>query len=62
MPRRLGNPKWTSGQDPRMPQLPTAFEEQVKKLGLNEQTCATSEALQQWYERNKDHAISRNGS
>jgi len=34
--------------------LPTAFEEQVKALGLNEQTCATSEQLEQWCKRNKD--------
>ena len=34
--------------------LPTAFEEQVQKLGLNAQTCETSEALKQWCERNKD--------
>ncbi len=29
------------------PDVPTAFEEQVQKLGLNEQTCATSEELKQ---------------
>jgi hypothetical protein len=34
--------------------MPTAFEEQVQELGLNEQTCATSEKLKQWCERNKD--------
>jgi hypothetical protein len=47
MPRRRGNPP--------MPQLPTLFEEQVQKLGLNDQTCATSEALHRWCERNKNH-------
>jgi hypothetical protein len=36
------------------PRLPTGFEEQVKKLGLNEQNCATSEKLKQWCELNKD--------
>jgi len=35
------------------PDVPTAFEEQVQRLGLNEQTCATSEKLKQWCERNK---------
>ena len=34
--------------------LPTAFEEQVQKLGLNAHTCETSEELKQWCERNKD--------
>ena len=36
------------------PDVPTAFEEQIKKLGLSEQTCATSEKLKEWCERNKD--------
>jgi hypothetical protein len=36
------------------PRLPTAFEEQLRKLGLTEQTCVASEELRQWCERNKD--------
>ena len=36
------------------PDLPTAFEEQVEKFGLNEHTCVASEELRQWCERNKD--------
>jgi hypothetical protein len=36
------------------PRLPTAFEEQVRKLGLTDQTCLTSEELREWCERNKD--------
>jgi hypothetical protein len=36
------------------PDVPTEFEEQVQKLGLNDQTYATSEGLKQWCERNKD--------
>ncbi len=36
------------------PALATAFEEQVRKLGLNLQTCATSKELRLWCERNKD--------
>jgi len=36
------------------PRLQTAFEEQVRKLGLTEETCATSEDLRRWCERNKD--------
>lgn len=38
------------------PNVPTAFEEQVQKLGLNEQTCATSEKLRQWCQSNKDRS------
>ena len=36
------------------PNVSTAFEEQVEKLGLNEQTCVASEELRRWCERNKD--------
>jgi hypothetical protein len=34
--------------------LPTAFELQVRKLGLDERTCVTSRALRLWCEKNKD--------
>jgi len=34
--------------------LPTAFERQVHKLGLDERTCVTSRALRLWCEENKD--------
>jgi len=36
------------------PALATAFEEQVRKLGLNLQTCAESKELRLWCERNKN--------
>ena len=36
------------------PNVPTAFEEQVQRLGLNEETYATSFELRRWCERNKD--------
>jgi hypothetical protein len=36
------------------PDVPTAFEEQIRKLGLNEQNCATSEELRHWCHHNKD--------
>jgi hypothetical protein len=52
-PRKRGNSRW--GQQVELaPAVPTEFEEQVKKLGLNEQTCVASEKLRQWCERNKD--------
>ena len=35
--------------------LPTAFEQQVQKLGLNERTCVASKQLREWCERNKEH-------
>jgi hypothetical protein len=55
MPHRRRNPNWASGRPTQMPpRLPTAFDQQVQKLGLTEQTCATSEELRQWCERNKD--------
>jgi hypothetical protein len=54
MSRRRGNPNWTKGQLPQIPQLPTAFEVEVRKLGLNEQTCATSKQLERWCERNRN--------
>jgi hypothetical protein len=55
MAHKPGNPNWASGQFRRLPQVPTAFDEQVRRLGLNDQTCATSEALRRWCEHNKDH-------
>jgi hypothetical protein len=51
--RKRGNPNWGKPMEPT-PAVPTAFEEQVQELGLNEQTCATSEKLRQWCHRNKD--------
>jgi len=51
--RKRGNPNWGKPMNP-CPAVPTAFEEQVRELGLNEETWATSENLRQWCERNKD--------
>ena len=51
--RKRGNPNWGKPMG-AAPVVRTAFEEQVQRLGLNEQTCATSEKLKQWCERNKD--------
>jgi hypothetical protein len=34
--------------------LPTAFELQVRKLGLNQRACVRSRALRLWCKRNKD--------
>ena len=54
MTRKRGNPNWGNGRFPRVPALPTAFEKQVHRLGLNEQTYATSDQLAQWCEHNKN--------
>jgi hypothetical protein len=34
--------------------LATAFERQVRKLGLDERTCVASKVLRLWCEENKD--------
>jgi len=55
MPRNSKGPNWASGRPPEnRPAAPTGFEEQLQKLGLNEQTCEASRELKQWCERNKD--------
>src|ERR1700674_1144008 len=55
MARRRGNSTWSSGRLAEIrPRGPTGFEQQVQRLGLNEQTCAASRELKQWCERNKD--------
>jgi hypothetical protein len=48
-----GNPNWGNPMEPAL-DVPTAFEEQVQKLGLTEQSYAASEKLKQWRERDKD--------
>jgi hypothetical protein len=37
-----------------VPNVPTAFEEKVRRLGLNEQTCPNSEEMKHWCKCNKD--------
>jgi hypothetical protein len=51
--RKRGNPNWGKPME-AAPNVPTAFEEQIRKLGLNEQNCATSEELRHWCKCNKD--------
>ena len=53
--RKRGNPIWGSGRPLQAPPaVATAFEDQIQKLGLNEQTCETSEKLRQCCRCNKD--------
>jgi hypothetical protein len=55
MSSNLKTSNWASGRpQENQPAVPTGFEEQVLKLGLNEQTCEASRELKQWCERNKD--------
>ena len=54
MARSRGNPNWGKAITGSPPQLPTAFEEEVRKLGLTVSTYATSPQLKRWCERNKD--------
>jgi hypothetical protein len=51
--RKRGNPNWGRPIQ-HAPYAATAFEEQVQKLGLTEQTCVASTELRQWCKRNKD--------
>ena len=52
-PRKRGNPSW--GRPVKLtPAIPTAFEEEVRRLGLNEQTCACSEPLRRWCKENRN--------
>jgi hypothetical protein len=53
MPKPARNRTWSEFSRPA-PVAPTAFEEQVRELGLTEETCAQSEALRRWCERHKD--------
>ena len=60
MGRRPGNPSYPSwGSEPPAQQrglrLATAFEEQVRDLGLTETNCITSDELRQWCSRHKNH-------
>lgn len=51
--RKRGNPNWGKPIPPAV-RVPTEFEEQVEKLGLTHETCAASQTLRHWCERNKD--------
>jgi hypothetical protein len=53
MPKPVRNRTWSQFSQPA-PVLPTAFEEQLRELGLTVETCAQSEALRRWCECHKD--------
>jgi len=55
MARKRGNPGWSRGHPPKaIPCLPTGFEQEVRRLGLDPQNCAESAKLRQWCQLNKD--------
>ncbi len=55
MARRRGNPNWGKPTlDPRPSSTVTEFENQVRRLRLNESNCAGSDELRLWCERNKN--------
>ncbi len=51
--RKRGNPNWGKGWLPNsVPAIATEFEMQLRRLGLTNQTCASSPELRWWCERN----------
>ena len=55
MASRLSNSNWASGRPTKhQPPRPTGFEDEVRRLGLDEQTCAESLKLKRWCELNKN--------
>lgn len=55
MTHQRGNSGWSSGQAAKVrPCSPTEFEDEVRRLGLDEQNSAGSDQLRRWCERNKD--------
>jgi len=53
-PRRRGNPKWGLPPEP-LPDVPTEFERQVKRLGLtSREEYVRSFALKRWCEANRN--------
>ncbi len=55
MAHRRGNPGWASGRPAELLLCwSTEFEDEVRRLGLDEGNCADSDQLRQWCERNKN--------
>ena len=48
MPRFRGNPNWSSGVTVAVPDGPSAFEQQVKRLRLKPEQYAASAELRRW--------------
>jgi hypothetical protein len=55
MAPRPSNSNWASGRPTKhLPPRPTGFDEEVRRLGLDEQTYAASRELKKWCELNKN--------
>jgi hypothetical protein len=55
MPRQPRNQHWASGRPAEIrAQGPTGFDEEVRRLGLDEQTYVASRELKKWCELNKN--------
>ena len=55
MPHKRGNPDWGSGRPVKLRLcLSTEFEDEVRRLGLDEHNYADSDQLRQWCKHNKD--------
>ena len=53
--RKPGNPGWSSGRPVTVPaSTATEFELQARRLGLSEDTYASSDQLRRWCEHNRD--------
>jgi len=48
MPRPRGNPNWSSGGSASVPDGPSAFEREVKRLRLKPEQYANSAKLRDW--------------
>ncbi len=58
MAHRRGNPSWGDPAALFMPRPPivTEFENQMRRLKLDESNCAGSDELRRWCERNKNRS------
>jgi hypothetical protein len=55
MARNTRKPNFAGGRPAEIrPPGPTGFDEEVRRLGLDERTCAASRDLRDWCKRNKD--------
>ena len=54
MPRRRGNPNWGKSVPSSGLAVLTRFEREMRRLGLNKETCTGSSELRRWCERNRD--------
>ena len=55
MAKRRGNPNWGKPEPPVLNHPPSTFETVVKRLHLSPEQYASSSALRDWVQKNKDH-------